>query len=124
MVNIIVIIILMILIGGAVAYIIKAKKSGVKCIGCPAGGSCPGSGKMPKKKLAGRVIGRKTIKISGMHCAHCAVDVANALNQIDGAAAKVSLKDSSAEVSLDREIDKDELIHAVGKAGFKVVSIL
>ena len=124
MTNIIVIIILMILIGGAVAYIIKAKKSGVKCIGCPAGGSCPGSGKMPKKKLAGRVIGRKTIKISGMHCAHCAVDVANALNQIDGAAAKVSLKDSSAEVSLDREIDKDELIHAVEKAGFKVVSIL
>ena len=124
MVNIIVIIILMILIGGAVAYIIKAKKSGVKCIGCPAGGSCPGSGTMPKKKLAGRVIGRKTIKISGMHCAHCAVDVANALNQIDGAAAKVSLKDSSAEVSLDREIDKDELIHAVEKAGFKVVSIL
>ena len=124
MVNIIVIIILMILIGGAVAYIIKAKKSGVKCIGCHAGGSCPGSGKMPKKKLAGRVIGRKTIKISGMHCAHCAVDVANALNQIDGAAAKVSLKDSSAEVSLDREIDKDELIHAVEKAGFKVVSIL
>lgn len=124
MVNIIVIIILMILIGGAVAYIIKAKKSGVKCIGCPAGGSCPGSGKMPKKKLAGRVIGRKTIKISGMHCAHCAVDVANALNQIDGAAAKVSLKDSSAEVSLDREIDKDELIRAVEKAGFKVVSIL
>ena len=124
MVNIIVIIILMILIGGAVAYIIKAKKSGVKCIGCPAGGSCPGSGKMPKKKLAGHVIGRKTIKISGMHCAHCAVDVANALNQIDGAAAKVSLKDSSAEVSLDREIDKDELIHAVEKAGFKVVSIL
>lgn len=124
MVNIIVIIILMILIGGAVAYIIKAKKSGVKCIGCPAGGSCPGSGKMPKKKLAGRVIGRKTIKISGMHCAHCAMDVANALNQIDGAAAKVSLKDSSAEVSLDREIDKDELIHAVEKAGFKVVSIL
>ena len=124
MVNIIVIIILMILIGGAVAYIIKAKKSGVKCIGCPAGGSCTGSGKMPKKKLAGRVIGRKTIKISGMHCAHCAVDVANALNQIDGAAAKVSLKDSSAEVSLDREIDKDELIHAVEKAGFKVVSIL
>lgn len=124
MVNIIVIIILMILIGGAVAYIIKAKKSGVKCIGCPAGGSCPGSGKMPKKKLAGRVIGRKTIKISGMHCAHCAMDVANALNQIDGVAAKVSLKDSSAEVSLDREIDKDELIHAVEKAGFKVVSIL
>ena len=124
MADIIVIIILVLLIGSSAAYMIRAKKNGVKCIGCPAGGSCPGSGKMPKKKLAGRVIGRKTIKISGMHCAHCAVDVANALNQIDGAAAKVSLEDSSAEVSLDREINKDELIHAVEKAGFKVVSIL
>ena len=24
----------------AVMYIVKAKKSGVKCIGCPAGGQC------------------------------------------------------------------------------------
>ena len=28
------------IIGGALAYIIKAKKSGVKCIGCPDGASC------------------------------------------------------------------------------------
>ena len=28
------------IIGGAVFYIIKAKKSGRKCIGCPNGGSC------------------------------------------------------------------------------------
>lgn len=28
------------IIGGAVAYIIKAKKKGVKCIGCPQGCSC------------------------------------------------------------------------------------
>ena len=34
--------ILLIIIGAAVAYIIKAKKSGVKCIGCPAGGTCSG----------------------------------------------------------------------------------
>ncbi len=28
------------IIGGAVFYIIKAKKSGRKCIGCPNGDSC------------------------------------------------------------------------------------
>ena len=28
---------------GAVAYIVKAKKSGRKCIGCPDGGKCQGS---------------------------------------------------------------------------------
>ena len=27
----------------AVGYIIKAKKRGVKCVGCPSGGSCSGS---------------------------------------------------------------------------------
>ena len=28
-------------VGGALAYIIKAKKSGKKCIGCPYAASCP-----------------------------------------------------------------------------------
>ena len=32
--------ILLAIIGGAVFYIVKAKKNGQKCIGCPASGSC------------------------------------------------------------------------------------
>ncbi|MGN0304631.1 MAG: FeoB-associated Cys-rich membrane protein [Lachnospiraceae bacterium] len=32
--------ILLILIGAATAYIVKSRKSGVKCIGCPSGCSC------------------------------------------------------------------------------------
>ena len=31
---------IVLVVGGAAAYIIKAKKSGKKCIGCPYGGSC------------------------------------------------------------------------------------
>ena len=31
---------IVLIVGGAVAYIIKAKKSGKKCIGCPDSGSC------------------------------------------------------------------------------------
>lgn len=38
--NVIVIAILVIAIGAAIAYLVKAKRSGVKCIGCPSGGSC------------------------------------------------------------------------------------
>ena len=38
----IIIAILLVIVGGAVAYIIKAKKSGQKCIGCPDGKSCSG----------------------------------------------------------------------------------
>ena len=44
--DIIVALVLAVIIGGAVFYIVKAKKSGQKCIGCPhsktcgKGGSC------------------------------------------------------------------------------------
>ena len=102
---------------------IRAKKNGVKCIGCPAGGSCPGSGKMPKKKLAGRVVGRKTMEISGMNCAHCAMEVAKILNQIDGVSAEVNLSKGSARISYDREIGDDALKNAVEKIGYHVTSI-
>ena len=38
--NVIIIAVLVVIIGSAIAYIVKAKKSGVKCIGCPSGGNC------------------------------------------------------------------------------------
>lgn len=40
MANIVVILILIAIIGGATFYIRKAKKSGVKCIGCPSAKTC------------------------------------------------------------------------------------
>ncbi len=38
--NAIIIAILIALIGGAIWYIVRAKRKGVKCIGCPASGNC------------------------------------------------------------------------------------
>ncbi len=38
--NVIIIAILVALIGGAVWYIVKEKKKGTVCIGCPNSGSC------------------------------------------------------------------------------------
>lgn len=35
--------VILLIVGGAVAYIVKAKRSGKKCIGCPDSGSCSGS---------------------------------------------------------------------------------
>ncbi len=40
MTDIIVVALLLVIIGAAAAYIIRARKSGVKCIGCPSGGNC------------------------------------------------------------------------------------
>lgn len=51
--NIIAALVLAALIGGAVVYLIKAKRNGVKCVGCPAGGSCPNRHKRKRKKLEG-----------------------------------------------------------------------
>ena len=42
MTNMVIVLVLLLVIGGAVAYIIRAKKNGVKCIGCPDSGSCAG----------------------------------------------------------------------------------
>ena len=40
MADLLVVVLLLGVIGAAIAYIIKEKKKGVKCIGCSAAGSC------------------------------------------------------------------------------------
>lgn len=42
MVDIVLVLFLVLLIGGAVAYVLREKKNGAKCIGCPASGACGG----------------------------------------------------------------------------------
>ena len=43
--DIIAIIVIAICVGGAILYIIKAKKSGKKCIGCPYASTCGSTGR-------------------------------------------------------------------------------
>jgi len=38
--NVIIILILLAIVGGIILYLIKAKKSGAKCIGCPYAKQC------------------------------------------------------------------------------------
>lgn len=40
--NLIILVLLGLILGGAAGYIYKAKRKGVKCIGCPHGGKCSG----------------------------------------------------------------------------------
>lgn len=42
MTDIIVLLLVAVLIGGAVAYIVREKKKGAGCIGCPMSGQCSG----------------------------------------------------------------------------------
>nr|MBQ8251942.1 FeoB-associated Cys-rich membrane protein [Lachnospiraceae bacterium] len=43
MANAVIILIVALILGASITYIVKAKKAGVKCIGCPAGGACSGN---------------------------------------------------------------------------------
>lgn len=42
MADVMVVVVILLIVGGAVLYIRKAKKSGVRCVGCPDGGTCSG----------------------------------------------------------------------------------
>lgn len=42
MINFVVGFVILLIVGGAIAYIIKEKKKGVKCIGCPDSVQCCG----------------------------------------------------------------------------------
>lgn len=44
MTDILVVLILLAVLGGAAFYIVRAKKRGQKCIGCPHSGSCGKNG--------------------------------------------------------------------------------
>jgi hypothetical protein len=38
--NILIILAVVLIVGLALAYVIRVKKKGTKCIGCPSGGNC------------------------------------------------------------------------------------
>ena len=124
MADIIALIIIAAIVAAAVAYIVKAKRSGVKCVGCPAGGSCPSGGALLAAtggvlivlRAIACVIGRKTLKISGMHCQHCALAVTQALNGIDGVRAEVDPVKGRAKIALDRQVSEEILKKAVEKS--------
>ena len=59
--NFIVITIILLIVGSASLYIIKAKKSGKKCIGCPDGCSCHAN----KKDDSGSACGGNCSTCSG-----------------------------------------------------------
>ena len=119
MVDAIIIVLVIILLFFALKGSLKHFKGESPC----CGGGSGNSGKAKTKFLDGPVIGKKTLTIEGMHCEHCVNAVTNALNEIDGVVAKVTLKSNSAEVSYDREINEADLKNAVKKAGYEVTGI-
>ncbi|MBQ8231545.1 MAG: heavy-metal-associated domain-containing protein [Lachnospiraceae bacterium] len=87
-------------------------------------GGCCGGGSVPKqKKVIQNVHYRKLIQMEGLHCENCKNSVEKAINSIEGAAAKVNLKEQTAEVVLEKDVADEVLRAAVEKAGFQVTRI-
>lgn len=115
MINVIIIAIIV----GAIFFAIRSSIIHFKGQGSCCGGSCA-----LEKKLDGEIIFKKNIKIQGMMCENCALHVQNALNEINGASAKVNLKKAVAKFDAIREVPEEEIRMAVAKAGnYNVTSI-
>lgn len=115
--DIIIIAVLAVLLFFGIRAIVKHFKHESSCCG---GGSQ--AAKVPEKKLDA-VIDQKILRVDGMTCDHCKGWVEKAINEIDGASAKVDLKTKEATVSMAREISDEELVAAVKKAGYRVVEV-
>ena len=90
------------------------------------GSCCQGGSSLPASKprrLDGPVVGRRRLRIDGMHCQNCAERVRRALESIDGVSARVDWKAGIASVDMDRSVEDHELRKAAEGAGYKVVSV-
>lgn len=121
MADIIILLIVIVLIFVAIKQTKKHMKGESPCCG---GGGGDVKVDIPIKNLENPVLGRKTVKISGMTCQNCVKHVTEAINSIDGASAKVDLDRKEAVVSYDRFVENDKIKEVVKKAGYRVDSIL
>lgn len=67
---------------------------------------------------------KKIISVDGMHCAHCAKAVEDALAAVEGVSrARVDLQKKTATATMKTEIDDKLLVEAITEKGFEVGEI-
>jgi P-type Cu+ transporter len=65
---------------------------------------------------------KKTIKISGMHCASCAANIEKNLNKINGLHATVNFASEKAFVEYDNKVNDNDIKKTIEKLGFSIVA--
>ena len=66
---------------------------------------------------------KKTIKVEGMKCEHCAPKLEQMLNTVEGVTARVDFPTCTATLEADHDIPDDDLRGMVDFAGYKAVEI-
>ncbi|MGI6031113.1 MAG: heavy-metal-associated domain-containing protein [Eubacteriales bacterium] len=62
------------------------------------------------------------LQVEGMHCAHCAAKVVDALEELEGIHARADFKTGQVQVWMKDFRPPDEVRQAVTQAGYRVVS--
>ena len=114
---------ILVLIAVVLVYAFKGSLQHFRGQGGCCGGGMQVKAKRERKFLRHRPLGKCRMQIIGMHCPNCATRVSNALNELDGVAARVNLHSGTATVSYDRPVTDDELKRAVWGAGYQVREI-
>lgn len=86
--------------------------------GCGGGGDC----KMKRKKLS-NVLYVKTFKVEGMRCEHCKSRVEEAVNDINGVAGKVELKNGELTVLYAQRVDDSLITSRLERLGYTVCEL-
>ena len=73
-----------------------------------------------KKKRLRKPAGVITLQVDGMHCENCRKAVMEAVNGLEGYAAKVDILTKECRVSYENEPDIKEVIRRIQRAGFDV----
>lgn len=116
--NIVLIAVIAALAGAGVTGAVRHFRGQGDC--CGGGG---GTVKAEKKELQNPEILRYIMHIEGMHCENCKAAVERQINRIEGAACEVDLKNKTATVRCDRQIEAETLRRTVAMMDYDVKSI-
>ena len=87
------------------------------------GGCCGGGGYRTRKKRLKVVIKQRKFLIQGMHCGNCKRRVEEAVNDFEGVAGRVNLKNGLLTVYYAREVDDHAIQAKIERLGYRVVDI-
>lgn len=118
MADVIIVLVLVAVVALAVRTVLRRRREGSACCG-------PGEAAPERVHVADRNAAHYPyeldLAIGGMTCENCAIRVENALNELPGTWARVSIDTRVAHVRSKDEPDVDALRRAVAAAGYAVM---
>lgn len=84
---------------------------------------CGGGGYRPKKKKLKKIIGQKTFRVEGMHCARCAARVEEIVGDIHGLSGKVDLKKGLLVVFYAEAVEDAVILARLRRAGYPATKL-